>query len=468
MGDRQHAIDLYNVGVTAANDKSHPGNLQHAYASHVSSVYADPTFGLGWYALGNDNSDLNHLHASVACWRRALECEMTDIDRAKVLCNLSWRLHCLNQSEEAYRRAEQAIALDPMFELAWLCLSQIQQTWCDTKLAVKFARKALALNPNSSECKFNLAFALLFDRQFAEGFKEFEVRFPHKLKNFLHYPYPAWRGEEGKTVFLVSEQGLGDAISFARFVEVACARSKYVHACIQPELMRLFQHAFVHIKNLNLIPSPAHFPQADYWTTFVSLPYALGLSDREIREAKQIVPPLYPLPKTWKVPERKLHIGIAWRGSGLNDINEHRSIPVQRFLDLYQVPGIQLHSLQGDGNRQHMHDIGGAGVIQDLASYVRDVCDTVALLHEMDLVITIESALGHIATLAGKECWVPYSYQGRDYRCGLDGKDQLWSQYRIFRQDKDLDWEKPFAQICTALQDRLQRVSNAPPKEKIA
>ena len=455
MGDRNHAIELYNKGVESANDKSHPGNLQHAYKSHTSAVYADPTFGLGWYALGNDNSDLNFIPASIACWRRSLECEMTDVDRARALCNLAWRLHCVGESEEAHLCAETAIGLDPTQELAYLCLSQIYQTWCDPKKAVHFAEKALALTPDSTECQFNLAFCLLFDRQWAKGFKAFEVRFPHKLKHFLHYPYPAWQGEPDKTIFLVSEQGMGDAISFARFVETACARSKFVHCTIQPELMRLFQHAFIHIKNINLIPLPAHFPPADYWTTFVSLPAALGLSDDEIRNARQIKPPIYGLPKSWKVEDRKLHIGIAWRGSALNDINEHRSIPLECFLDLYKVPGIQLYSFQVDENRKQLHDLGCAGVIQDLGSYIRDVCDSVALMQDLDLIISCESALAHIASLASKECWLPYSYLGKDYRISLDGKDQLWTQHRIFRQGKDRRWEPVFEEIAAALRERI-------------
>ena len=458
MGDRQHAIELYNKGVEAVQNKE----LQHAYQSHVSSIYADPTFGLGWYALGNDNSDLNFLPASVSCWRRALECELTDEEKARVLCNLSWRLHCLNESEEAYDYALQATKLDPDLELGWLCLSQIEQLWGHSKFAVELAEKCYAASPNSAEGRFNLAFALLFDKQWSRGLKEFEVRFPHRLKQFMHYPYPPWRGEPDKVVFLVSEQGLGDAISFARFVEQACARAKYVHACIQPELMRLFQHAFMHIKNLNLIPAPAHFPPADYWTTFVSLPHALGLSDEEIEQAKQIEPPVYSLPKSWLVENRKIHIGIAWRGSKLNEINEHRSIPVEQFLELYKVPGVQLYSLQVDENRKQMHDIGGAGLIQDLASYVRDVCDTVALMQHLDLIITCESALGHIAALANKECWIAYSWQGRDYRLGLKGETKLWTpKHKVFQQDRRATWQPVFERISAAVSERLSSGSNA-------
>ena len=182
----------------------------------------------------------------------------------------------------------------------------------------------------------------------------------------------------------------------------------------------------------------------------------MGLTDDEIRSTPHIK---YDAPRTnarqWKVPDRKLHIGISWAGSHLNEINQHRSIPLLQFLDLYKVPGIQLYSLQVDANKQHQHDLGCAPVLRDLSGYIRDVTDTLSFLRDLDLVITCESALGHICTLAGVETWVPYSYLGRDWRVGVDGTDQIWSRYRIFPQGLDMQWGPVFAQIVEALREKM-------------
>jgi tetratricopeptide (TPR) repeat protein len=446
---------LYNQAVTTINDKTYAVNPTVAYQQFVSSCYADPTFGLAWYGTGNANSDLNKIPASIACYRRALECANTDSDRAKMLCNIGWRLHCIGETQEACDLSEEASRLDPSLSLSWLNLSMVYGTQGDPEQAVRAARKGYALAPDDPQSEMALSFALLFNREFEEGFKHFECRFKYKLHNFLNYPYPPWNGEPDKTVFLVADQGLGDTISFARFVEQACSRAKFVHAAIQPELMRLFQHAFIGVKNLNLLPNNCHFPPADCWSTFVSLPYALELSDAEIRNTPHISVPKYSLPKTWKVEDRKLHIGIAWRGSALNEINEHRSIPITQFLDLYKVPGIQLYSLQVDENRQQLADNGCAAVINDLGGYIRDVVDTLTLMRDLDLIITCESALGHIATLAGIETWLPYSYLGKDYRVGLQGDDQLWSKHRIFPQGQDQQWKPVFEKIAQALKERV-------------
>lgn len=465
MGNRQQAELFFNNAVATVNDRSRPEYLQHAFQMFASAMNVDPTFADAAYQAGNACSDLLQLPAAVACWRRALECEMPDrvpkestaVSRAKVLTNLGWRLECLGQTEHADVLLGHALLLDPELSFAWLNRSICQARLGHTAWAVESARKAHALAPDDPTVEMGLSFALLFDRQFAEGFKHFECRFKYRLYNFTKYPWPRWDGEPDKVVFLVSDQGLGDTLSMARFVRETCRRSRYVHAYVHPELLLLFQNVFGDIKNLNLVPQPAAFPECEAWTTFVSLPRALGLSDDEIRTAPQIS---YQAPRTntsfWKVPDRKLHIGIAWRGSSLNEINQHRSIPVTQFLDLARVPGVQLYSLQVDENKQQMFDSGCAPIIKDLSGYVRNVCDTLSLLRDLDLVVTCESALGHICAMAGIETWIPYSYLGRDYRIGVDGSDQLWSKHRVFSQGNDLRWQPVFDDICAALEEKVR------------
>lgn len=464
VGDRRTAEQFFNNGVTAANDKAHAEYLQHAFQMFSSACYADPTWGTAFYQTGNNCSDLQKLHSAIACWRRALECEMpdtgpqgsTEAARAKVMCNLGWRLESVGRTHEALKYTLAAVQIDPKLAFAWLNLSIVETRLGHLDLAVEAARKAYALMPDDATVEMGLAFALMFRRDLAEGFKHFESRYRYRLRNFEKYPYPAWHGEPGKTIFLVSDQGLGDTLSMSRFIRMTCERAQYVHACVHPELLRLLQHACHDIRNLNLLPQPCNFPAADAWTTFVSLPFALGLTDEQIRNTPHIK---FDAPrinaKQWKVSDRKLHIGIAWRGSSLNEINEHRSIPVTQFLDLYKVPGVQLYGLQVDQNRNHLHDLGCAPVIKDLGGYVSDVTGTLALLKDLDLVVTCESALGHICTLAGVETWVPYSYLGRDWRVGFDGADQIWSKYRVFPQGADLRWEPVFEQIVEALRERV-------------
>ena len=476
MGNREFATKLLNQAIQAATRKTNPSDLTTAYQLFASACIADPTWGQAAYQYGNNNFDLKQLHSAIGAYRRALTCELDTEMRARTMLNMGWCFHLLGLTQDAYDITVEAGKVKPDLVHYWMHLSVLNGLFGKTKESVAAGERAVELSQQEFdaaddpvyggandflkrqllESRIALAFALLFDGQYQRGFELFELRFEWRLHSFLQFPYEKWRGEPDKTVFLVADQGLGDTISYARFVEAACKRAKYVHAYIQPVLMRVFMHSLGHIQNLNLIPSGNAYPQADSWTTFVSLPYALGLSDAEVREAKQIKPPVYKLPTTWLVPDTKLHIGVAWAGSPLNDIDMHRNIPVTQFLELYRVPGIQLYGLQVGDRVKELHESGSVSLIRDLSSYINDVADTVSILQNLDLVICCESALGHICALADRECWIPYSAMGRDYRFGQTREKMLWSpRHKIFRQERGGEWGPVFDSIILKLRERV-------------
>jgi hypothetical protein len=476
MGDRATATRFYQQADVVRKDNSDSLNAKRSYELFSAACYADPSWWLTWYQHGNNHNDIKLFHAAVACWRRALACEIEHPhDRAKVLSNFGWGLSQIGEIDAAYAALTEATKLNPKNAAAWTNLSTIQGQLGSPAAAVGSARIGKQLDPENLAGQMSLSFALLFNRQFVEGFREFECRYAYALHNFLHYPYPKWLGEPDKTVFLVADQGLGDTLSFARFVPLAASTAKYLHLYVQPELVRLFQHAFMFLKNVNIIPYQVQcpYPEADAWTTFVSLPFALKLTDEQIRIAPPIqIPPneyrvassdSWPMSKnSWKVADQKLHVGIAWAGSEQNLINRHRSIPLTHFFELARVKGVQLYSLQIDQAKiKEMNDLGASAFIRDLSSYVRDVVDTMSLLRDLDLVITCESALGHICATIGKECWIPYSFLGRDYRLGHEPeKDRIWTpNHRIFPQGKNQRWEPVFERIEQALAMKVRAKS---------
>ncbi len=465
MGNRAESIKFFNQAVMALQDDKNPNRQSLAYGLFSSAVVADPTFWQAHYQSGCNNHDLKKFEAAAANCRLALQCKTTDEERAKVLVNLGWCLCQLGRTPESIEHTKAALAINSNDHLPWLNLSIISQQVRDKKQSLDAANRAYAIAPKDITVQIAKAFGHLFNADWAEGLKFFEARFEWRLQNFLQFPYKKWTGEEGKTLFLVADQGLGDTLSYSRFVEAAANRCKYVHLYIQPPLMRLFHLAFAHIKNVNLIPQPQPFPEADFWTTFVSLPFALGLTNQQIEQAKHItVPPVvHPMRGAWKVHDRKFHVGIAWRGSPLNDIDRHRNIAIEQFFELCAVPGVQLYSLQVGDKSKELHDAGGAALIRDVVPGIADVVDTLGILRDLDLVICCESFLGHAAALAGKECWIPYSYQGRDYRLGLAGEHLLWTpKTRTFNQELGEDWTPVFERIGEALREKVNgRVAEA-------
>ena len=449
---RIHAANTYNNGVKAALS----GDKQMGYRMIASSVDIDPTFREGWYAIGNANGDLMLLAASVACMRRLLEIDSNDV---KALVNMGWRLHHLGWVEEAKKTAERALALDDKDPHALANLAMAESVLGNNKKSLSLARRAFEIC-QEPVIELQLAFSLLYDEKWIEGLRHFESRFPYKLNafgNYQYYPYQRWQGQEVETLLVVADQGMGDSLCYLRFIAATAARVKTLILNIHPETVRLFRAILQDIENVQIVPMPHPFPLADAWEPIVSLPVTLGLTDEQFESAPWPRMPGFKLPAPWTVPERKLHIGIAWAGNAINDIDRWRSMDVQNFLDLYRVPGIQLYSLQVGQHVEDLHKAGCAALIKDLSPYIHDAADTIAIINELDMVITIESFVAWLAAAADKECWVAYSRMGGDYRFGRNRLSPIWaSRTRIFKQDKGADWKAVFGRIVEALKERVR------------
>jgi tetratricopeptide (TPR) repeat protein len=471
MGDRISALRcMQQAQQCLQNAATDPQAPQLTYQLYQSSVISDPTFAEGWIAVGDSDMGYSRLNGAVAAYRRALELpdgnETGDINperRAKVKVSMGECLRRLGYVEEALELNYEAAHYDQTLAYPWLNISQCLSTLGNMEGSLAAAKSAYALDHKDCKLQMGLAFAHLFARNYAEGLKYFEARYEYKLKAFLSYPYPKWQGEADKQVYLVADQGIGDTLSFARFVPAACKRAKFVHMAVQPELLRLFAASFQNIPNLNMQPLPCPWPPAEAWTTFMSLPWALGLNDQQIIEAPNISVPSFTAVSTqWKSPDRKLHIGVAWAGAPANDIDAWRSFALDHLLRLYEVPGIQLYSFQVGERAPDLHNAGAATLMRDLSPQIRDVSDTIGLLRHMDMVICCESLLAHICAMMGVECWIPYSYHGREFRIGHDGRHRLWSpHHRIYKQGPNARWEPVFGRIVDDLRLRVSRLREA-------
>ena len=466
MGDRRAAITQFNQGSEAATAaRAGKGDWQLAYQLHSSAVMSDDTAGFFWHELGNDLADMQLSAASLAAFRISIEMtdgmlpgDMRPEYRAKSMVQMAYRLYVLGRYEESGPYLEEAMRLDPMQPQAWCVSSLVASIMGDHDKAVGDARRALDLDPDNATIETALGLNLLFRGDLRNGLKHFEARFRSKLKHFLTFPYPQWHGEAGKTVFLVADQGLGDTLSFARFLPEAARRCKFMYVGAQKELVRLFKASFQHIPNVEFIPPMATgWPPADCWTTFVSLPAAMDLSEDGIRNANGITIPQFGVSTQWKSPDRKHHIGVAWSGSALSDINHHKSFAVENLLRLYEIPGVQLYSLQCDAKANDLHAAGCAALIRDLSPFISDVADTTAILHHLDLVVTLESALGHIAGACGKRTIIPYSALGQDYRLGRDGENIIWyPKHSIVKQQLNEPWSVTFDRVVEAVREELE------------
>jgi hypothetical protein len=467
VSDRRAAILQFNAGSEeATRARAGKGDFNLAYQMHASSVMNDSDFGMGWHELGNDLGDMQFSAAAVAAHRRALELpdgelpgDMSPAYRVKSLINLAYRLHVVGFNSEARTYIDRAMEMDAKIPQAWCVLSLINSIDGKHEAAISASSRGLELEPDNATIETAHALNLMFGGNLRAGLRHFEARFRYKLKHFLTYPYPQWHGEEGKTLYLVADQGLGDTLSFSRFVRSAVQRCKFVYIGVQKELIRLFNASFQDIPNIDIItPNAVGWPPADCWTTFVSLPTALDLSEDDIRSARQItIPNFTPTSLSWKATGRRLHVGVAWRGSSLSDIDHHRSFPVESLLMLYKIPGIQLYSLQADQRGDELHQAGCGALIRDLRPFIGDVADTCAIIRHLDMVVTVESALGHIAGACAARTIIPYSALGHDYRLGRRGEHIIWyPRHSVVQQRQGEGWAATFSRVVRAVEDEMR------------
>jgi hypothetical protein len=463
---RAQAIELMNRGVEATcGANGVPPNPTLGYQLIASSVDIDPTFAHGWFALGNAHSDLKLKAAAVAAYRRALQLpEGTEIGdltadfKAKTLCNIGHTLFHMGRHDESMQRTMESLALDEARAFTWANKSLVHSVRGEDQESVAAAQKALALEPTNPTVEVALAFALLHLKQYERGLRHFEARFPYMLKQFMNYPYPKWQGEENSELFLVADQGLGDTIDFMRFVPRAQMRCKHIWLGAQPEMMRVFHAMFGHHKNMSFIPLPQPFPPATHWVALMSLPTALGLSDRQIIETP--MPPVEVIKHIpeWKVRGKKLHVGVAWGGARLNDVDHWRSVAVDQFLDLSTVSHVQFYSLQVGERGPEMHAVGAGPLLKDITPYIRDVMDTLSIMQHLDLIICVDTGLGHMAGLLNIPCWIPVSFNGCCWRFSRHGDKALWyPKHRLYRQGEDCDWKPVFERIAGDLDHLANR-----------
>lgn len=467
---REAAIRFHNEAINVGLQGGDQ-NKNLAYRLFCSSADVDNTFHPAWFQIGVANADMHLGEASVAACRRALEIEPNNV---LSLVNLGHQLYHLGRHEEATIHTMRALEVDPDNHLALCNLSIIQSTQGKLDESLESARRAYEISP-LPVIEFALAMAYLKKRQWSIGLKHLEARFGYakRMQHFLSLPYVKWSGQslKGKILYLVADQGLGDTISMFRFLKRLDDRAGFdggkIVAHFQPDLLRLCNFMFANpsapeslLNNTTIGPLPQPYPAADYWCSTTCIAVALGLNDEEIESAQQPVVPLLPSPSnpTWKAPGRRLHVGVAWGGSVDNDIDRHRSFPVQMLLELHRAKGVQLYSLQCGPRSQELQLFGGGGIVRDLSPFIRDVVDTLSIMRELDVIVTVESSPLHMAQLLGIETYLPYSRDGSDWRCGYGDQGVLWGpKTRVFKQD-DVDnpgWLSTFRRIAKALEERI-------------
>lgn len=418
----------------------HP-DLSVAYQHLVTAVTARGG-AEDWYVLGCLLHDQRKWGAAAGCFARAVE-RGGDY---RALCNLGWNLHLSGRSAEGADKLLAALKLAPREPTPNALLSQVFATLGHDLGAVRYGRVAVEHGPDEPINHMALSFALMAAGRWEEGWREYESRFAYKIPEFLTRPFPLWRGERVEHLFLEAEQGLGDTLMGLRWLPGVLDRVDRVTLYLQREVYALAPYvAGYDPERVLCLPLPQPFPVADMWSPLLSVPVALGLGGPQPAER------YIELPRV-AAHEGPRRIGIVWAGSPTHEQAHHRDCPLIYWLRLAEVPGVELHSLQvGDASKQ-IGDVAAYGLVIDRAPEMTNMLDTARVIAGLDLVVTVDTAVAHLAGAMGVPTWMLVNQRGRDFRWGYDGEATDWyPSMRMFRRALDEDWGVVMDRVAGAL-----------------
>ena len=360
----------------------------------------------------------------------------------------------LEGAVEAYGKA---VSIDPNSPEAFTNLGVGLSNLGMSEAAIEASSRAIELRPLDAELHYNHAMLLLLAGDLKAGFREFEWRLSHPAPKFRprSFDVPRWRGEHrnGKTLLIHAEQGLGDSLHFVRFVSAVAATGGPVVLQVQPPLVELMRDSL----DVTVITRDEVAPPFDLHVPLMSLPHELATT---IDTIPAEVPYLEVAPaKATEWRERLantcgLKVGVVWAGSAGHRHDRMRSLPAEMFLPGLLMSGVQLFSLQMEpraADRAVLEQLKG-GVV-DLAPSLTNFADTAAAVSAMDLVISVDTAVAHLAGALGKPTWILLPHI-LDWRWFYERADTPWyPTARLFRQPRSRDW----ASVLDRLPLELQR-----------
>jgi tetratricopeptide (TPR) repeat protein len=426
-----------------------------ALESHERAIALDPTSAAAHTNRGTALTMLKRLQESLESHERALA-----LDPASAVAhnNRGGALGDLGRYEDALESIDRAIALDPMMIQAHTNRGNFLADLKRPDEALASFDRALALAPDSTEAHFGRSLVLLSTGRLLEGWQPYEWRKRRVAEGAFHgLGHPEWSGKEdiaGKTVFVEAEQGLGDTIQFCRYAPMVADMGAQVVLSAQDSLVRLLRNFDPRIR---IVPSSDLPTDFDYHVALLSLPLAFGT---DITTIPASTPYLRAAPdQAARMRERiggnGFKIGICWQGSY---IAGKRSFPLSSFEGISRLPGVRLISLQkGDGVEQLDSLPPGMRVETLGGNFPEDFADTAAAMDAMDLVISCDTSVAHLAGALCRPTLVPLRHAA-DWRWLLDRDNSPWYPgMRLFRQPANGDWTSVFADMEKNLAGILAR-----------
>lgn len=315
-----------------------------------------------------------------------------------------------------------------------------------------FLERAIQLNPQDPTARFNRAVCLLLMGDYQQGWPAYETRwnYEHLAGTMPRFAQPRWTGQElrDKQILVVGEQGHGDCIQFSRFVLDLHERGARVHLQVTDGLVPLLKHSPILASVGRYDQVPEHF---DYWTPIMSIPGVLGTTLERLPRPVNYLTARNDLMHQWQQrlgAKTRLRVGFCWSGRRDAWLNQHKGMPFAVMLDLIRAnPQYEWINLQIDATAEETQALAKLGVAM-YPGAITGFHDTAALIQHMDVVLSVDTAIAHLAGALGRPTWIMLQKFALDWRWLLDRNDSPWySTARLFRQPAFDDWRSVTQQV---------------------
>jgi tetratricopeptide (TPR) repeat protein len=447
------APDFENAYLDACNLLVQRGQLEEARQLIVDGVRKNPSYANLHFYLGNLHHELKQLDLSIACFRQALSIQP---DHSQVLGNLGIVLLKQDETEAAITAFQRAVALDPNYLDAYNNMGNALLRCNRFDEAMACYEKGLAINPRSERLRYNKGLLSLLLGDFESGWQGYEYRWYQTEQTPCPiFAQPLWLNDaniEGKRIFLHAEQGIGDALQFVRYVEKVISLGAIVFLEVHPPLKSLLERlpGVAGVWSMGEVQ-----PEFDFHCPLASLPLAFKTSLESMPANTPYLNAPIARVKHW---ESYFHdypfprIGVVWSGGTFLKNDHNRSIKLETFSKLARHGSRRFFSLQKEVRAIDAPLLEDLSNITHLGPQLSDFSETAALVSNLDLIISVDTSVAHLAGALGKPVWIllPFS---PDFRWLLNRDDSPWyPTARLFRQPSIGDWDSVLHDVQRALE----------------
>ncbi len=365
-----------------------------------------------------------------------------------------------HRSDRQYQEALKCYALafvqDPESAAAWNNYGNVTRELGYPARSLPFLQHAIALNPENITAHFNLAVAYLLMGDYTRGWPAYEARwnYEHLAGTEPQHVQPRWRGEplQGKTIMVVGEQGHGDNIQFVRFLWNLHIMGAKIKLQVTDGLIPLLNRSSIAEQVGRYTDDMGEF---DYWVPIMSIPGILGVTLENMARPVSYLNADPALVYQWQQtlgPKTRMRVGLCWSGRRDSWLNQHKAMPFNDVVKLIESnPQYEWVNLQCDIEAEEETKLKELGV-KMFPGCIFSFAETAALIMNMDVVVSVDTSVAHLAGSLGRPLWLMLNKYSTDWRWLVDRDSSPWySTARLFRQDNYDNWDNVITKITQFL-----------------